>query len=434
MLKKLKDFFLRFFERNFSFEHGVNLNDEVEVLFRRNIVIKNIIFVANLVYSIILFVISIGDPSNGNWLWSVIPLPLTFVINYTINKIIDANNQKKDLVRQQIAMYMCSFYMFLSAIFVYIKLNAGINTKVYSEAGYMLLYFSLVVVSLYQNRSMLKNIFIWMFAFVTIIHFTLTHNFSAYASEGIINFFTNEIGKEEVIQALKDIGLRTIVMLIFMLAIYVITAIGEKMANERMTELVKREEIQDDFTKVVRELYDVLLETQIGYDDSNSQLPLLESMCEKLASLYGLSPEKCGQVIDYVLYNQKHHLNLDLPSNKEAFDELREQTQVGVIVAKRMQLSQKSDNIVRAHVEGWATQEFKVKMLNIQNNLESQIILLCDIYIALRSAKSYKRPYPHKMVVELLQKEFVVYFDSELFNRFIKFESDFEEIFNNYEG
>ena len=29
MLKKLKDFFLRFFERNFSFEHGVNLNDEL---------------------------------------------------------------------------------------------------------------------------------------------------------------------------------------------------------------------------------------------------------------------------------------------------------------------------------------------------------------------------------------------------------------------
>ena len=51
---------LSFFERNFSFEHGVDLNDEVEVLFRRNIVIKNIIFVSNIVYSIILFLISIG--------------------------------------------------------------------------------------------------------------------------------------------------------------------------------------------------------------------------------------------------------------------------------------------------------------------------------------------------------------------------------------
>ena len=39
LIKKIKSFF----ERNFSFEHGVDLNDEVEVLFRRNIVIKNII-------------------------------------------------------------------------------------------------------------------------------------------------------------------------------------------------------------------------------------------------------------------------------------------------------------------------------------------------------------------------------------------------------
>ena len=36
---------------------------------------------------------------------------------------------------------------------------------------------------------------------------------------------------------LKDILFRTLVMLIFMLAIYIITAIGEKMSNERAAEL-----------------------------------------------------------------------------------------------------------------------------------------------------------------------------------------------------
>ena len=91
VVNKFKTALFRFFERAFSFEHDIDLNDEVEVLFRRNIVIKNIIFVANLVYTLILFIISIGDPSNGNWLWSVIPLPFTFVINYTINKIIKSS-------------------------------------------------------------------------------------------------------------------------------------------------------------------------------------------------------------------------------------------------------------------------------------------------------------------------------------------------------
>ena len=50
-----------------------------------------------------------------------------------------------------------------------------------------------------------------------------------------------------------------------------------------------------------------------------------------------------------------------------------------------MQLSQKCENIVRAHIEGWNNQEFQIKMLNMQNNIESQIILICDMYIALRS-------------------------------------------------
>lgn len=422
-----------FFERNFSFEHGVDLNDEVEVLFRRNIVIKNIIFISNIVYSVILFLVSIGDPSNGNWLWSVIPFPLTFVINQTIKKIIFSEN--KDLIRQQIAMYMCSFYMFLSAILVYIKLKSGVTTVGYSEAGYMLLYYSLVVISLYQDTKMLKNVFGWMFSIVTILHFTMTHSLVDYASDGFIEFIKNITANEVLLTNLKDILFRTLVMLIFMLAIYVITAIGEKMSNERVAELNKRKDIQEDFKNVVTNLYDVLLETKVGYDDNSSQLPLLANMVAKLASLYSLSPQKCEEIVDFTLYNKNHQLNLTMEegSIEAQFDTLREQTSIGFIVAKRMQLSQKCENIVRAHIEGWNSQEFQIKMLNMQNNIESQIILICDMYIALRSVKSYKRPYPHKHVIEYLEKEFKIYFNNDLFNRFIKFEKDFETMYNEYE-
>ena len=429
ILKKIASFF----ERNFSFEHGVDLNDEVEVLFRRNIVIKNIIFVSNIVYSLILFLVSIGDPSNGNWLWSVIPFPLTFVINQTIKKIIYSEN--KDLIRQQIAMYMCSFYMFLSAIFVYIKLKNGADTDGYAEAGYMLLYYSLVVISLYQDTKMLKNVYGWMFAIVTILHLTITHSLVNYASDGFIGFI-EKISSEPILLAdLKDILFRTLVMLIFMLAIYVITAIGEKMSNERVAELNKRKGIQEDFKNVVTNLYEVLLETKVGYDDNSQQLPLLAMMVAKLSSLYSLSPQKCEEIVEFTLYNKNHQLNLTLEeTNTEAqFDILREQTSIGFKVAKRMQLSQKCENIVRAHIEGWNTQEFQIKMLNMQNNIESQIILICDMYIALRSMKSYKRPYPHKHVIEYLQKEFKIYFNSELFDRFIKFDKDFETMYNEYE-
>ena len=430
-MKLLKKIF-SFFERNFSFEHGVDLNDEVEVLFRRNIVIKNIIFVSNIVYSLILFLVSIGSEANGAWLWTVIPFPLTFVINHTIKKIIYSEN--KDLIRQQIAMYMCSFYMFLSAILVYMKLKTGDGTASYSEGGYMLLYYSLVVISLYQDTKMLKNVFGWMFAIVTVLHFTITYSLSGYADKGILEFFTN-ITNSDLLPKFQDILFRTLVMLIFMLAIYVITAIGEKMSNERVAELTKRKEIQEDFKNVVTNLYDVLLETKVGYDDNTSQLPLLASMVSKMASLYSLSPQKCEEIVEFTLYNKNHQLVLSIDdiNTEEQFELLREQTSVGYIVAKRMQLSQKCENIVRAHIEGWSTQEFQIKMLNMQNNIESQIILICDMYIALRSVKSYKRPYPHKHVIEYLEREFKIYFNNELFSRFIKFASDFETMYNEYE-
>lgn len=429
LFKKMKSFF----ERWFSFEHGVDLNDEVEVLFRRNIVIKNIIFVSNIVYSIILILVSLGESSNGSWLWTVIPFPLTFVINQTIKKII--YSEDKDLIRQQIAMYMCSFYMFLSAILVYIKLKSGANTVNYAEAGYMLLYYSLVVISLYQDTKMLRNVFWWMFAIVTILHFTLTYNFMDAASNGFVTFFKDLATNPELMNSIKDILFRTLVMLTFMLAIYVITAIGEKMSNERIAELNKRKDIQEDFKNVVTNLYDVLLETKVGYDDNTSQLPLLATMVRKMASLYSLSPQKCDEIVEFALYNKNHQLNLSIEeaSVEEQFDSLREQTSIGFIIAKRMQLSQKCENIVRAHIEGWSTQEFQVKMLGMQNNIESQIILICDMYIALRSVKSYKRPYPHKHVIEYLEKEFKIYFNSDLFNRFIKFEKDFEVLYNEYE-
>ena len=429
LLKKIKSFF----ERCFSFEHGVDLNDEVEVLFRRNIVIKNIIFVSNIVYSIILILVSIGDSNGGSWLWTVIPFPLTFVINQTIKKIIYSEN--KDLIRQQIAMYMCSFYMFLSAILVYIKLKSGENLFDYSEAGYMLLYYSLVVISLYQDTKMLKNVFGWMFAIITILHFTLTYNFMESASNGVVNFFKELSTNGELMGCIKDILFRTLVMLTFMLAIYIITAISAKMSNERVAELNKRKEIQEDFKNVVTNLYDVLLETKVGYDDNTNMLPLLAMMVKKMASLYSLSPQKCDEIVEFALFNKHNQLNLSIEegSIEEQFDNLREQTSIGFIIAKRMQLSQKCENIVRAHIEGWSTQEFQVKMLGMQNNIESQIILICDMYITLRSVKSYKRPYPHKHVIEYLEKEFKIYFNNDLFNRFIKFEKDFELLYNEYE-
>lgn len=423
-----KDKVNTFFEKNFSFEKGIDLSDNVEVLFRRNIVIKNIILVSNLLYSFILFIISYGSTEPGSWLYTVIPLPLTYLVNKTIKGLIYTD--KKELIRQQIAMYMSAFYMFLSAILLYFKLKTGADSYL-SEAGYMLLYYSLIVVSLYQDRTMLKTVFGWMIAIITILHITLTYDiYNADYAQSFFSFIGNFYKTDEF----KDIFLRTVILLCFMLVVYSICVIGEILTQARNQELSKRKDIQEDFTGIVSDLFQVLIKSRFTFDDDNEYGLILSKMSFKLASLYGFSPKKCEEIAAYALFLETHEnsfeINTTSTDSDEIYEKLHEQTTLGSQLVKRIELSNKAQNIVRAHIEGFNTEEFTTSMIAIQDNIESQIILLADIYISLRSVKSFKRPYPHRIAMESLEERFNIYFDRVLFERFIKFASDFEAIYN----
>ncbi len=48
----------------------------------------------------------------------------------------------------------------------------------------------------------------------------------------------------------------------------------------------------------------------------------------------------------------------------------------------------------------------------------------------MRSVKSYKRPYNHQKAIQFMENQCKVYFDSMLFERFIRFASDFEAIYD----
>ena len=426
-----------FIKKNFSFDSGIDLQDDVEVLYRKNVVIKNIIFVSNILYSIILFAITIGIAGKGvNWLWSVLPMPLTFVLNITLKQIID--NKEHNLLRQQIGAYICAIYLFLSSLLVYTKLCLTESTASYSEPGYLLIFYSLVIISFYQSTKMLKNIYMWVFAIMIVVHFLLTHNFIAYANEsnGIIDFFTNVLPNNLEIQyAIRDIIFRTLVLMLFMLIIYIISDIGYKMSAERKLELKKRQSIQDEFTDVVSTLYNVVLDSRASFDINDEEMPLELKMIEHLSEVCGISEEKKNQILEYANYNKEHKIDLNLDkslSKEEQFLSLQSETEIAKNASMRLQLSQKAENIVRAHLEGSATNEFRKKMYNLQNNLEANIILLVEVYLSLRSVKSYKRPYPHSVVVSYFEKEFYIYFDDLIMQRFINFNKDFEEMYDNY--
>lgn len=416
-----------FFSKHFSFESNIDLSDEVEVLYRRNVVIKNIMLVSNIVYSILLFVVTFGDDSTANWLFTVIPFPTTFLINKTIKKIY---SDKTNKTAQQVAMYMSAFYMFLTAIIIYIKLETMTNNYL-APTGYMLLYYSLIVVSLYQSRAMLKKVFVYMLCIVTVLHVFITHklHLNSY-SQSVLSFIRKFPGTPEC----SDIVFRTIIMCCFMLVVYSICAIGEKMSQARTVELSKREDIQEDFTGIVANLFDVLINSNVTNTPDEETTKMLFQMTEKLASIYGYAPNECLQLAEYSQFLTQHkedfQLRTTFANNDEEFEYLRNQTNLGTQLVRRTELAQKTETIIRSHIEDSISPVFVTKMNQIQKNPESEIILLADMYITLRSFKSYKRPYIHKKAIEQIVDTFSIYFDDKLIDRFVKFEKEFERIFN----
>ncbi|MFI3330076.1 MAG: hypothetical protein R3Y05_06310 [bacterium] len=423
----MKSFLLKlrsFFDKHFSFEEDIDLSNEVEVLFRRNVVIKNIILVSNLVYSSLLFAVTFGSTDPGSWMFTAIPLPITYLINKTIKKLVYTDT--KSLISQQVAMYLSAGYMYLSAILMYMKLETG--NDFLSQSGYMLIYYSLIVVSLYQDRVMLKRVFSWMLVIVTALHFLVTYQI--YQKDYAASIFTF-IAEFPKTNEFKDILFRTVIMGCFMLVVYAICVIGEKMGSSRKEELTKRQDIQNDFTGIVTNLFDVLINSRVTSED-DFESKLLSDITWKLASSCGFQPDKCTELAKYSLFLEEHQndFKIEVSDSEDSFEILRNQSELGTQLVKRIELSQKTVNIIRTHIEGDGSLAFINKMNKIQKNTDSDIILLSDLYITLRSPKSYKRPYPHKAAIDFINTHFNVYFDATLLERFMRFQSDFEKIFD----
>lgn len=417
-----------FFSRLFGFEENIDITDDVIVLHRRNIVIKNIIFLSNIMYSVILFLIAFSTKEPSDWLFSALALPLTIFINNVIKRLIFGD--RHDKTKQEVAMYVLSMYMFLSSVLIYARLY---KNEPFETAAYILLYYAIVVVSLYQSKRLIMWVFQGMLASITIIHFVWTYSINTiYKGLSMQEFLIKFLPTKEAI----DIFLRTAFFVIFMIVIYAIVSIGSYMQEQRKFELMKRREVQDDFTLIVSDLFNVVLSSKKNFLDK-LHVDLVSIMSQKLSTYFGLS----SQQIEYIETYSRIHMRYmeieamladQLSEDETKFEILKEKTALGTQIAKRLQLAQKAEDIARAHVEGVATILFTQEMNEIQPQIESQIILLCDLYITMRSGKSYKRPYPNQTTVTLFEKTFLPYFDYFLIERFLKFKNEFEIIFNEY--
>lgn len=421
-----------FFTKQFGFETGVDVTNDNQVLYRKNTVIKNIIFLSNIFYTIVFFLVALGEPSDwSTWVLAALLFPVTFIVNSTLKKLIKKGPE--DNMSQLIAMYVACFYLFLSAIIVYIKLHYKYidSNPYFMEAGYCLLYYSLAICAFYQDKKLLKNIFLWVFIIVTILHLLITYNIfeTINNSPSMWDFIKSYFVSKEF----RDIILRSVLLVLYMMVLYIYVSMASYMQEERKKELMKRREVQEDFTNVVTKIFDVTLSTNNMSDEEKKNVLTIATMSKKLASLLSLDVKKCEEIYNISKIHIDNNLNFSQSNNlseDEKFESLRQQTELGSLMISRYQLSRKCEDIVRAALEGSDSDSFKEDIRKIQNNIESEIILICELYVTMRSVKSYKRPYNHQKAIQFMENQCKVYFDSMLFERFIRFASDFEAIYD----
>jgi len=431
---------VQFFVSRFSFEAGVDILDETSVLYRRNRVIKNILWVTNFVFMLFTIIGSEGTNISTNVIIAAAIFLIMFFTNLSIKKMI--NEDPKSMQKQAMAEYMSGVYILLMAITVYIKLKltldlSGTETEGFfsiTMAGYSLIYFALVVLALYQDSRLLSVMFKITMIAMTLIHILVLYPLYNYGD--IVSLWNYIRGP-----VLTDLFLRTLVLAVFMIGLYSTARISEDMNNKRKEELIKRRAMEKDFKSVVSDVFDVIsVYKRNGSEVEETQkvatVRRVADLASRLGNYLGYSPKLCKEIFDFstIHVDKNDSLSLADYDEKDVLDEgdfrkIREKTIIGSVIIKRLQLEQKGEEIVRAHFEKTADADFIKEMNSIQNNRESQVILLAEIYEILRQDRNYKRGLKHARAIDLLQLEFFPYFDPQILDRFVKYTDDFEALY-----
>ncbi len=419
----------KIFSKFFGFEQGVDITDDVALLVRRNIVIKNIIFLSNFMYTLILLSLSLFSQSTvASWVVTVLAFPFTFIINQILKKLIHID--KEDKTKQLVAMYVAGFYMFLSSILIYARLY---EIPYYETGAYILIYYALVVISLYQDRKLLSSSFTTLIILLTAIHLLWTYNLSGQAEGYSVSEFIPIFIQSE---SFLDIVFRTMLFVLFYFVVYAIVSMGQYMQQERKYELMRRRQVQGDFSHIVTDLFSVVFSKSDHLLDSR-HAHHVKALSLKLANDIGLTEQVRVELGQYVMIHLQYQEIKDIVGSSQQISEtgyqkLKEKTELGSMIAKRLQLAQKCEDIIRAHTEGANSEVFVESMILIQPETLSQVILLCDMYVTLREVKSYNRPKNHASVIQMIEKEFHVYFEPRIIERFMKFEDEYNTIFLNF--
>ncbi len=424
------------FAKFFAFENNIDITCDEQVLKRKNEVIKNIIFVINI---LIFLMMSLYSASTNqfqtkalkivNWVITGASFPLSFVINFFLKRLIGKSKEsdtKYNLAKQHIAMYFAIGYLLLLVILFYIKINLPIKYitlpekyKRFAELfSYLMFYVVVLICALYQDKRFLFNMLLVIFSAITIMHFFITYN--------SINIFQNE--KIEIKKiVITDIFLRTFIYIIFSIIIYATTSISNYMQLERKKETIKRIEKEEDY-KVVSEIIIDLIKTSPKHFFIKEDSENILKISSYLASLVGFDKSDHKNLERYSTI----HFEINNLSNSDfEYNSIKDKMTIFLQVIKRIQLFNKSETIIRSYNEKRITKDFIINQNQIQRNLISDCILLSEIYYRLRSPQEYKAPLRHIDAISVLNNDLKMFFNLDMLSKFNEFSSNFDKIYQN---
>lgn len=449
--KKFKNLISKSFSKLFGFENNVVITDDLNVLTRRNTVIKNIIFLFNLFLFLLMLIISLSkigleglDPkvvqnrTIVNWSITVATFPFLFVFNFLLKRMIQpskagqSRNRDVAIHKQKIAQYFIISYLFIAVSLFYLKVNItplffrnglyqnkSLAFVVLETFSYSLFYVVLTIICLYQDRKAFSYSAAFLFGILTIMHIFVTNRFYAFTE------------LKDLLNSLVDVILRSLVFILYSLVLRALTIISETIQHDRIHEKVQRARLQDEFISLTSDLFGVVLNSALT---DISYLEFLTKIANRLGELMGLSVANLNTLVSYCQYLDNHS-NFTALLNQETLkslpqSELTTKVQNGAVIAKRIQLAKKAVEIVRTSIESGISKTFVEKQNQIQNTVISQIILTADIYCIMRMSTAYKTACSHSETIAHFKETFRYFISEDIFTRFIDFNQEFETLYN----
>ena len=420
----------------FDLEAGIDILDEAESLYRKNKIIKRIVFITNLVFGLFLL--------TRDFSLIIISL-LVFAFTFGINRLLQSliYSDPSDELNQKIAMYLVSVNTITVAIGTFINLHIdAVNANasnvpdaaIYSaiaNVSYGLVFFSLIITAFYQNKQLVLYA-----SYATLFIYTALHLiviYPVYETVTDLVSFTEFITTNQA----RDIFIRTIVLLIFILALNFNVRISEKLNEERKNEIANRRGLEQEFIQIVKDLFasiEVFQSTNLYLDKFTTYRSV--QMIRKLAGLVGRRIQDLEKITTFakIHIDNKDVLSLlDYQSIKtlsmKDYDELKRRTNIGRDILARIRIHQYAEDLVR----NFTTKAYEKETQSpVAMNIDNQMVLLFDMYDALRMDRLYKDAFSHREAVRFLRDHFADRFELQLLDRFIRFEDEFRELYDNF--